>query len=585
MKHFLTRSSQLAIIALLFIMTLVRPLPSVMAAEPASYSSLYISISDAIMDIRKGDGKKADQALAEFEKAWSARTIDEKHNKEKEAIDKALTDAKEATSSEDRLAALTTLTENVNALKKAENPVDEKAERQKFVTAMTPVLTKLGETINNGTVEEIEQQYKTFNSFWKLKETPVREIDMGAYGQIETQMSFMRIELANDQPNQEVLKDTFKTLKQNIDDFGAGKKVGFAKKEYSLQTLVDLIDDATGYIEDEQYEKASASVKKFITIWPNVESAVSTKNGSLYTSIESNMPIITANLLKDTSDKEKLAKQLTSYKKEIQLLQEDDGYSFWDAALILLREGLEALLIILALVAFLKKSDQRHMEKWIYVGAGAGIGLSAIAAIFMSVFFNSGSMDTNRELIEGYIGLIAAIMMLGVGIWMHSKSNIKSWNAYIAKQMNHAISKGSIIAMASISFLSVFREGAETLIFYAGIAPKMPTSQFILGIAIAIVILAIVAVVLLKASGKIPIHRFFAIATVLIYLLTFKIIGVSLHKLQLLGDIPTTVIDGLPIWSTIGFYPTVETILGQVILLILVGLAFLWKRRNEKKAN
>ena len=566
-------------------MTLARPLPTVMAAEPASYSTLYISISDAIMDIRKGDGKKADQALEQFEKAWSTRTVDEKHDKEKETIDEALQDAKKATSSDDRLAALTTLTHAVDALKKVENPVDEKAERKKFVTTMTPVLTKLGETINEGNIEAIEQQYKTFNSFWKLKETPVREIDMGAYGQIETQMSFMRIELANDQPNTEVLKDTFKTLKQNIQDFGDSKKVGFAKKGYSLQTLVDLIDDATGYIEAEQYEKASASVKKFITIWPNVESAVSTKNGSLYTSIESNMPIITANLLKDTSDKDKLEKQLTSYKKEIQLLQEDNGYSFWDAALILLREGLEALLIILALVAFLKKSDQRHMEKWIYVGAGSGIALSAVAAIFMSVFFNSSSMDTNRELIEGYIGLIAAAMMLGVGIWMHSKSNIKSWNAYIAKQMNHAISKGSIIAMASISFLSVFREGAETLIFYAGIAPKMPTSQFILGIAIAVIILAVVAFVLLKASGKIPIHRFFAVATILIYVLTFKIIGVSLHKLQLLGDIPTTVIDGLPIWQTIGFYPTVETIIGQVILLILVVLAFMWKRRNEKKAN
>lgn len=585
MKHFLTRSSQLAIIALLFIMTLVRPLPTVMAAEPASYSTLYISISDAIMDIRKGDGKKADQALEQFEKAWSTRTVDAKHDKEKETIDEALQDAKKATSSDDRLAALTTLTHAVDALKKAENPVDEKAERKKFVTTMTPVLTKLGETINEGNIEAIEQQYKTFNSFWKLKETPVREIDMGAYGQIETQMSFMRIELANDQPNTEVLKETFKTLKQNIQDFGDSKKVGFAKKGYSLQTLVDLIDDATGYIEAEQYEKASASVKKFITIWPNVESAVSTKNSSLYTSIESNMPIITANLLKDTSDKDKLEKQLTSYKKEIQLLQEDNGYSFWDAALILLREGLEALLIILALVAFLKKSDQRHMEKWIYVGAGLGIALSAVAAIFMSVFFNSSSMDTNRELIEGYIGLIAAAMMLGVGIWMHSKSNIKSWNAYIAKQMNHAISKGSIIAMASISFLSVFREGAETLIFYAGIAPKMPTSQFILGIAIAVIILAVVAFVLLKASGKIPIHRFFAVATILIYVLTFKIIGVSLHKLQLLGDIPTTVIDGLPIWQTIGFYPTVETIIGQVILLILVVLAFMWKRRNEKKAS
>ncbi|WP_139995729.1 FTR1 family protein [Kurthia sp. Dielmo] len=584
MKHFLTRSSQFMIIALLVMLTILRPMPQALAADSSSYSGLYISISDAIMDIRNGEGNDAEKALKEFDQAWQQKEVADDHAAEKKAVDAAYDKAFSEKDKDARLAALTELSKALTTLEKAENPVDEKKERKQFMTTITPALTNLEKAINSGDLDKINEQYKTFNSFWNLKEKPVREFDMGAYGQIETQMSFIRMELANDEPNVESLKDTFKTLKQSITDFGDNKKVGAVKKGYTLQTLVDLIDDATGSIDDAEYEKASASVKKFITTWPNVESDISTRNGSLYTSIESDMPIIASNLLKDASDKDKLKKQLTDFKKEIQLLQDDDGYTFWDSALILLREGLEAILIIMALVAFLKKSEQTHMTKYIYYGAAGGIGVSAVMAIFMSVFFNSDSMNSSRELIEGYVGLIAAAMMIGVGVWLHSKSNIKAWNAYIAKQMNHAMSRGSVWAMALISFLSVFREGAETLIFYAGIAPKMETSQFALGIVIAIVILAIVAFLIVKVSARIPIHRFFAVATILIYLLAFKIIGVSTHKLQLMGDIPTNVVDNLPVIASIGFYPTVETMIGQGILVVLIIATIIWKRRNEKNA-
>jgi len=572
------------IIALLVMLTILRPMPQALAADSSSYSGLYISISDAIMDIRNGEGNDAEKALKEFDQAWQQKEVADDHAAEKKAVDAAYDKAFSEKDKDARLAALTELSKALTTLEKAENPVDEKKERKQFMTTITPALTNLEKAINSGNLDKINEQYKTFNSFWNLKEKPVREFDMGAYGQIETQMSFIRMELANDEPNVESLKDTFKTLKQSITDFGDNKKVGAVKKGYTLQTLVDLIDDATGSIDDAEYEKASASVKKFITTWPNVESDISTRNGSLYTSIESDMPIIASNLLKDASDKDKLKKQLTDFKKEIQLLQDDDGYTFWDSALILLREGLEAILIIMALVAFLKKSEQTHMTKYIYYGAAGGIGVSAVMAIFMSVFFNSDSMNSSRELIEGYVGLIAAAMMIGVGVWLHSKSNIKAWNAYIAKQMNHAMSRGSVWAMALISFLSVFREGAETLIFYAGIAPKMETSQFALGIVIAIVILAIVAFLIVKVSARIPIHRFFAVATILIYLLAFKIIGVSTHKLQLMGDIPTNVVDNLPVIASIGFYPTVETIIGQGILVVLIIATIIWKRRNEKNA-
>ncbi|WP_102693665.1 FTR1 family iron permease [Rummeliibacillus pycnus] len=577
MKHYLIRCSQFAIILLLVTLTTIHPV-----AAAASYSHLYISISDAIMNSKQGDDAKAKDAIKTFEKDWNQANI--KDSKEANAVTQALDDAQNASSKENRLAALTALSKALTALEKAENPVDEKAERKAFATAMTPALNQLQAAIKEENAEKLTTVYNTFNSFWKKKEIPVREYDIAAYGKIETQMSFIRITLADEHPNFNAIQDQYNGLKKAITDFGEGKKVtASAKGTYSLQTLIALIDQAKSQINTKDYSKASATIKKFITIWPNVEGDIRTKNASLYTNIESDMPIIASDLTKDEIDTKDINSQLDQFKQQIQLIQGDQNYSFWDSALILLREGLEALLIIIALIAFLKKSDQRHMEKWIYIGAGIGIALSAVLAILMSTVFNSGTIDTSREMIEGYVGLIAAAMMIGIGVWMHSKSNIQSWNAYISKQMNHAMSKQSVWAMAFISFLSVFREGAETLIFYMGIAPNMSTTSFTLGIGVATVILAVVAFFLLRVSGKIPVHRFFAVATIFIYMLAFKIIGVSIHKLQLLDILPTDILKGLPVVASIGFYPTVETMVAQLILLVLVVLTVIYKKRNDQK--
>lgn len=532
------------------------------------------------MSSKKDDEKSAEKAIADFKKDWE--NSNRKSSKVVDAVDQALQDVENSTDKESRLTALSELSKSLATLESEENPVDENAERQAFLKTMTPALNKLAEAIKTKDIDTALAEYTSFNRFWTLNEKPIRKFDMGAYGEVEVQMSFLRMELANEEPNFDTLQNTFDTMKQGIIDFSNNKEVGTVKKGLSLNTLVDLIDDAIDNIDDEEYAKASAKVKEFIVVWPNVESDISTKDASLYTKIESNMPIIASELMKDSVDAEDLKKQLNDFKQQIQLVQGDQNYTMWDSALILLREGLEALLIILALVAFLKKSDQQHMVKWIYIGAGLGIAISALAAILMSTLFNSDTVASSREMIEGYVGLIAAAMMIGVGVWMHSKSNIKSWNAYISKQMNHAMSKQSVWAMATISFLSVFREGAETLIFYAGIAPKMSTNQFASGIVIAIVILAIVAFILLKVSDKIPVHRFFAVATLLIYLLAFKIIGVSIHTLQLTDRMSSHIISGLPVYANIGFYPTWETIIGQLILLILVIGTILFKRKNEK---
>ncbi|KPN94783.1 FTR1 family protein [Lysinibacillus sp. ZYM-1] len=570
MKHFLTRCS--IVIALL--LTLALP---VQAAQ--SYSHLYIAISDALMNTKQDKEAEAKQALEQFATDWAKVSSEQKEAKAK--VDDSLAHATEAASKDERLEALSALSNALRALEKLENPVDEAAQRAEFGQKMKPIMADFEKALAGGNVQAIDEAYKDFNIKWNKSERPVREQSIAMYGQIETQMAFLRISISAEEPDIALMKTQFADLQKTIADFVEGKETAkVVEGDYSLATLIAYIDEAMDFVDAGDYKAASDKVREFITIWPRVEIEISTRNGSLYTKIESDMPIIASDLLKSSVDQEAITKKLNTFRTEIELIQGDSDYTIWDAALILLREGLEALLIILALVSFLNKSGQQKMRKWIYIGALVGVLLSAVAAVLMSTILNSATIDTNRELMEGYVGLIAAAMMIGVGIWLHSKSNVVSWNRYISKQMGNAISSGSIFAMAAISFLSVFREGAETLVFYAGIAPKMETSQFILGIVVALIILALLAIVLFKASGKIPIHKFFAVATVLIYVLAFKIIGVSLHTLQLTNKISTSIIDGLPVISMIGFYPTVETMIGQAILLALVVATIFYKKKQ-----
>ena len=570
MKHFLTRCS--IVIALL--LTLALP---VQAAQ--SYSHLYIAISDALMNTKQDKEVEAKQALEQFATDWAKVSSEQKEAKAK--VDDSLAHATEAASKDERLEALSALSNALRALEKLENPVDEAAQRAEFGQKMKPIMADFEKALAGGNVQAIDEAYKDFNIKWNKSERPVREQSIAMYGQIETQMAFLRISISAEEPDIALMKTQFADLQKTMADFVEGKETAkVVEGDYSLATLIAYIDEAMDFVDAGDYKAASDKVREFITIWPRVEIEISTRNGSLYTKIESDMPIIASDLLKSSVDQEAITKKLNTFRTEIELIQGDSDYTIWDAALILLREGLEALLIILALVSFLNKSGQQKMRKWIYIGALVGVLLSAVAAVLMSAILNSATIDTNRELMEGYVGLIAAAMMIGVGIWLHSKSNVVSWNRYISKQMGNAISNGSIFAMAAISFLSVFREGAETLVFYAGIAPKMETSQFILGIVVALIILALLAIVLFKASGKIPIHKFFAVATVLIYVLAFKIIGVSLHTLQLTNKISTSIIDGLPVINMIGFYPTVETMIGQAILLALVVATIIYKKKQ-----
>ena len=572
MNHFLKHKLSSALTVVITILV-VSVLP---AQATTTISELYITISDAIMETKKEDDVKAKEALESFEKQWTEMNVP--NSEATNQINDAYNRAYEANNADERLANLQQLAKGLAALEKEQNPVDELAERTNFGTKMQPAINKLNEVIGTNNQPAILQEYTKFVASWTKNERPVRELDIASYGKIETQVAFMRITLAEDELDLDQLQGQFNTLTNAIDDFVAGKVVQGTTGNYSVATLIGLLKESIDLIEEKSYDKAADSLVEFIEIWPNVEGDIRTKNASLYTEIESKIPLLVSDLSKDAVDQQRITESIGSLINDIELVQTTSNYTYWDSALILLREGLEALLIIIALIAFLKKANQENQKKWIYVGAFSGLVVSAIAAIILSTILQSVSTGTSREIMEGYVGLGAAVLMLGVGVWLHNKSSINAWNKYIQTQMNHAISTSSILSMAFVSFLSVFREGAETIIFYAGIAPKMSTLELIIGILIALAVLAVFAIVLIKVSGKIPIHRFFIVATVLIYILAFKIIGVSVHTLQLTSVFPMTRVDHLPVISSIGFYPTWETIIPQVLLIGLV----IWNLLRKK---
>ena len=143
--------------------------------------------------------------------------------------------------------------------------------------------------------------------------------------------------------------------------------------------------------------------------------------------------------------------------------------SFGQAFIILLREGLEAILVVAAIIAYLIKAGMKDRVKFIYAGILLGLAGSGVVAVLFAVLYESA--DSHQEILEGVVALIAMAMLLFTSNWMLSKSSVSAWNAYVKDKTKASISTGGFWALASLSFLAVFREGAETVLFYEACSP------------------------------------------------------------------------------------------------------------------
>lgn len=254
--------------------------------------------------------------------------------------------------------------------------------------------------------------------------------------------------------------------------------------------------------------------------------------------------------------------------------------SFLAAFTILVREGLEALLIVVAMITFLIKAERRDVLP--YVHGGWVVALTAGAATWAAATWLINISGASRELTEGFGSLFAALVLLWVGIWMHGKSNAEAWQRYIREKLTHALNRRSAWFLFLLAFVVVYREVFETILFYAAIWSQGNGASVLAGAAAAIAVLAIVAVVMMRFSRRLPIGQFFAYSAILIAVLAVVLIGKGVSALQEAGYLPIAFLSGFPRIEILGVYPTREGLIAQILMAVLLFIGF---RANTAKVS
>lgn len=258
--------------------------------------------------------------------------------------------------------------------------------------------------------------------------------------------------------------------------------------------------------------------------------------------------------------------------------------SFFPAFLILIREGLEAILVLVAIIAYLKKSgNEKHLDT-VYNAMIAAIIASFVTAYLFASIFESTAAGAGREILEGATALFAVVVLLATSAWLGSKSDAKVWKKYIQDMVDKSLTDGKAKALAFAAFLAVYREGAEIILFYQALFNNTATDVDMIwyGFAAGCVVVAILFFALQHGVLKIALRPFFMFTSILMYLLAITFAGGGIRELQEGGVFGQTPIESLPVPTidVLGIYPTVETFGVQVALLV-IGIAMLLYRRKQ----
>ena len=258
--------------------------------------------------------------------------------------------------------------------------------------------------------------------------------------------------------------------------------------------------------------------------------------------------------------------------------------TFSSSLVILLREGLEAILVLAALIAMLIKSGRREALRYVHAGWIAALALGAITWVAASfVVTLSGA---SREVTEGVTALIAAGMLLYVGFWMHRNAQAARWTAYLRSQVEAALSGRTRWALASIAFLAVYREAFETVLFYQALWIEAGPSGRVAvlgGFATAAVGLVLLGWLILKMGLRLPVGWFFGVGAALMAVLAVVLAGKGIAALQQAGRLPVEPVD-LPTIPSLGVYPTWLGVLTQLAIVVLIVAAVAYSRRPSRHA-
>jgi high-affinity iron transporter len=261
-----------------------------------------------------------------------------------------------------------------------------------------------------------------------------------------------------------------------------------------------------------------------------------------------------------------------------------DYYTFINSALIILREGLEATLILAAILAMLKVMGAAHAVRYIHLGWILALvmgGLTWLAT--QTVLTLSGQ---HRESMEGFISLFAAVALFYVGYWLHTRSETKKWQAFIQNKVKSSLSSKSIFGLMGISFFAVYREAFEVVLFYQALWLQNENSHHAVlwGFFAGLATLIVLTLVILRLGLRVPLKYFFGVTGTLLYIVAFIFAGVGIKELQAAGWVPTTPIDFPLQVPILGIYPTVQTLTAQAIMLCAFVLTSLKMAKESRKS-
>lgn len=455
--------------------------------------------------------------------------------------------------------------------------------------------------LQTGDLQAARTSYRRFATQWEGIEGGIRSVSPKTYYQVEKGMAQVMILLAQQAPATDDLTAALTQLHQVNQAFIATPPADPNAPPSdppqqtaappqpdgdpsALASMLDRLDQAQQALTKSDPQELLASIWPQVQAdWVEVEGRIASRSSADYDRIETLLAEVRQSIRASdvAPDPTPIQTQIQSLRDRLQPYRDTPTrYGIWDAMVILLREGVEALLVIVALLTFLNKSGSGDKRGWIWAGAGAGILASIATAAVIRLFFSALFTGANQELIEGITGVSAALVLIYVSYWLHSRSSAAEWKGYIQTQVKQALQRNGVFSLALLAFLAIYREGAETVLFYIGIAPSISTTDLLLGLGLGGVALAGLAGVMFGLGVRLPLRPFFLITSLLVYFLGFKFLGNGFHALQVAGILPSHGIPSLPAIGGLGLYPTWET-LGIQLIAVALALGVVLLNRSS----
>ncbi|MFB6356137.1 MAG: FTR1 family protein [bacterium] len=372
----------------------------------------------------------------------------------------------------------------------------------------------------------------------------------------------------------------------------AGSSTAVSKE---LSSIEGKLEKAVENVKQKRRKKASSLVFEAFMEFEesNLHGQLAAKNQSLYTKLESAYMGMREAIQSGESLSviESRFHQVQELHSKVRDQLNIKNASVWTMAvssfMIIFREGLEAILVLAAMLAYLAKIEAEKQKSSIYWGTGVAILASLLLAVGANTLFSISGAQ--RELLEGVTMLLATGVLFYVSFWLISKIEAQKWKQFIQSKIDQSIEAGSSFMLGAVAFLVVFREGFETVLFYQALA--FSTSSGLMGggvvggFIVGTVLMLLICYIVIKSSAKIPIKPFFVATSVFLYLFAFKFAGDGIVELQEAGVLPSTTAGFVPdiTWlkTLLGIYPKWQPLMAQSLLIsaVLFGLLYTFRRQ------